>query len=88
MVSVICLLVGCSDNNLSVDDKITLFQETSQFMKDHDMTGTVTLHVGGDGELYQKCSVGADIDVTLQASLTFNSSAGDFTPEPDDEDDS
>jgi hypothetical protein len=76
------LIVGCSEN-LSFQEKVQVFEEISTFARDNDMAGTVTLHIGGDGKVYQQVSFGLDTDITVQASLSFN--AADPDPAKEEE---
>ena len=69
---------------MSHAEKLGLFQEVSVFAKENDMSGSVSMTVGGDVYVYAKQSFGLDTDITIQANLQFNSQDGEkntLTPE-------
>ena len=71
-VTEVACLVGCA-KDASIEQKMAVFQQVSKFARDNDMAGSVSLTLGGDGAVYAKQSFGLDTDVTVQATLLFNS---------------
>lgn len=68
-------IIGCSNAGqpTSVNEKIQIWKEVTSFMKEHNLSGNVTLNMTGTGEVYLKESAGLDTGVSVHASAQFNS---------------
>ncbi len=66
---------GCS-NSLTVAEKVSIWKETTAFMKENRIAGQVSLSASGDGSVYAKQSFGLDTGLELHVSAQLNATEG------------
>jgi len=81
IIFLIVCLGGCGDK-LTVEEKVTIWKETTTFLKENRIAGQASLSSAGDGAVYAKQSFGLDTGLQLHVAAQFNATEGDAVTSP------